>query len=108
MSLSLGGTKLTSRPPISTWPPSSGSSPASIRSAVVLPDPDGPTSTMNSPSLMSRLRASTAGGASLPYTRLADTYFTLAIGNLRSQTSPSLDCSHRQAADQRALGDPAD
>src|SRR5487761_1455232 len=40
MSRSLGGTNVTSRPPISTLPPSSGSSPASIRSAVVLPDPD--------------------------------------------------------------------
>jgi hypothetical protein len=80
MSRSLGGTQVTSRSPISTRPPSSGSSPASIRSAVVLPEPDGPTRTMNSPSLMSRSRASTAGGASLVYTRLADTYFTLAIG----------------------------
>ena len=31
-------------------PPEIASSPASIRSAVVLPEPDGPTSTMNSPS----------------------------------------------------------
>src|ERR1700727_2981742 len=103
MSRSFGGTNVTSRPPISTCPPSSGSSPASMRRAVVLPDPDGPTRTMNSPSLISRLSASTAGGASLAYTRLAATYFTLAIRNLRS-----LDRSHGQAADQRALGDPAD
>src|SRR5215468_4537472 len=110
MSRSLGWTKVTSFSPISTRPPSSGSRPASMRSAVVFPEPDGPTSTMNSPSLMSRSRASTAGGASFAYTRLADTNFTLAIGNLRQVQSSgeSLDGSHRQAAHQRALGDPAD
>src|SRR5215469_10041294 len=114
MSRSLGGTKVTSFSPISTRPPSSGSSPASMRRAVVLPDPDGPTRTMNSPSLTSRSRASTAGGASLAYTRLADTNFTPAIGDLplvrhqmRGRSRASFDGSHRQAADQRALGDPA-
>src|ERR1700722_13617362 len=103
MSRSLGGTKLTSRPPTSRLPPSSGSSPASMRRAVVLPEPDGPTRTMNSPSLMSRSRALTAGGVSFAYTRLADTYLTPAIGHFQS-----LDRSHRQASHQRALGDPAD
>ena len=39
---------------------SRSSSPAIIRSAVVLPQPEGPTSTMNSPSTMSRLTSSTA------------------------------------------------
>src|SRR6266849_7690494 len=103
MSRSLGGTSVTSRSPISTRPLSIGSSPASNRRAVVLPEPDGPTRTMNSPSLMPRSSASTAGVASLPNTRVADTYFTLATGDLQS-----LDGSHRQAADERALGDPAD
>jgi len=65
MSRSFGCTSLMSRPAISILPPSSGSRPASIRSAVVLPEPDGPTSTMNSPSLMSRSSASTAGVAPL-------------------------------------------
>src|SRR5260370_23890949 len=114
MSRSLGGTKATSRSPISARPPSSGSSPASIRSAVVLPEPDGPTRTMNSPSLTSRSSALTAGGASFAYTRLAETYFTAAIGDLRpvrrqrrGHCLDSLDGSHRQAPDQRALGYPA-
>src|SRR5215472_6582837 len=102
MSLSLGGTSVTSRSPISTRPLSIGSSPASSRRAVVLPEPDGPTRTMNSPSLMSKSRASTAGGASLPNTRVAETNFTLATGDLHS-----LDGSHRQPADKRPLGDPA-
>ena len=37
------------------------SRPAIIRRLVVLPQPDGPTSTMNSPSPISRLRSSTGG-----------------------------------------------
>src|SRR5438045_934788 len=44
-----------------TAPASTSSSPASMRSAVVFPEPDGPTRTMNSPSAMSRSSASTAG-----------------------------------------------
>src|SRR5262245_49505309 len=87
---------------------------------------------MNSPSLMSRSRWSTAGGAPFANTRVADTYLTLAIGDLRRSwdriravggparraqrgwpapgrldTARSLDGSHRQAADQRALCYPA-
>jgi hypothetical protein len=42
-------------------PPSTSSSPASIRSEVDLPQPDGPTRTRNSPSAISRFSASTAG-----------------------------------------------
>src|SRR3954468_11535579 len=64
-SRSFGGTSVTSRPPIQTNPSSTSSSPASIRSAVDLPEPDGPTSTISSPSPISRSSASTAG-ASVP------------------------------------------
>jgi hypothetical protein len=60
-----GGSSLTSRSPMWIAPASTSSSPASIRSAVVLPEPDGPTSTISSPSAMSRSSASTAG-SSLP------------------------------------------
>src|SRR5215472_1290410 len=113
MSRSFGCTSVTSRPAISIRPPSSGSRPARRRSAVVLPEPEGPTRTMNSPSLMSRSSASTAGCPPLAYTRLAARYFTPAIGDLRllplrSVDYASLDRSHRQAAHQRALRDPAD
>ena len=48
------------RSPITTLPLLMVSSPATMRSAVVFPQPDGPTSTMNSPSAMSRLNARTA------------------------------------------------
>ena len=54
------GEFVTSSPPITTLPAETCSSPAIIRSSVVLPQPDGPTSTMNSPSPISRLTSSTA------------------------------------------------
>src|SRR3954451_24318646 len=60
MSRSRDGTWLTTRSPIRTAPPEISSSPATIRSAVVLPQPDGPTRTTNSPSAMSRSSESTA------------------------------------------------
>ena len=53
MSRSFGGTSLTTRPPITISPSVISSSPAIMRSRVDLPQPDGPTRTMNSPSSMS-------------------------------------------------------
>ena len=47
-------------PPIRISPLVISSSPATIRSAVVLPQPEGPTRIRNSPSSTSRLRRSTA------------------------------------------------
>ena len=44
----IGGTSLTTSPPIMMSPSVMSSSPAIIRSVVDLPQPDGPTSTMNS------------------------------------------------------------
>src|SRR6476646_7526494 len=64
-------------------PASTSSRPASIRSAVVLPEPDGPTSTMNSPSAMSRSSASTAASSFPGYTRVACRKCTSAIDHLR-------------------------
>src|SRR3954469_3651398 len=60
MSRSFGDTSLTTRPPILTVPPEMSSRPATMRRAVVLPQPDGPTSTRNSPSWMSSVRSKTA------------------------------------------------
>src|ERR1700737_3367730 len=50
MSRSLGWTLLTTRSPIEMVPEVMFSRPASIRSRVDLPQPEGPTSTTNSPS----------------------------------------------------------
>src|SRR3974377_83516 len=59
MSRSLGGRSFTTRPPMEMVPEVISSRPAMERSAVDLPHPDGPTRTMNSPSLISRLRSFT-------------------------------------------------
>ena len=50
MSRSFGGTLLTMRSPMRISPPEMFSRPAIIRSNVDLPQPEGPTSTTNSPS----------------------------------------------------------
>ena len=60
MSRSFGATSLTTRSPIRIVPAVASSSPATIRSAVDLPEPDGPTSTVKPPSGMSRSRSATA------------------------------------------------
>ena len=53
MSRSLGSRSLTTLSPMRSSPDVIVSSPAIIRSAVDLPQPDGPTSTRNSPSATS-------------------------------------------------------
>src|SRR4051812_6462671 len=57
---SIGGTSFMPSSPIHTSPLVACSRPAAMRRTVVLPDPDGPTTTMNSPSTISRSRLSTA------------------------------------------------
>src|SRR5581483_6811367 len=60
MSRSRDGTWLTTRSPIKSRPREISSSPATIRRAVVLPQPGGPTRTMNSPSSIVRSSEFTA------------------------------------------------
>src|SRR5436190_17814189 len=59
-SRSRGSRSVTLRSPIVIVPPEIVSRPASIRRSVVLPQPDGPTRTMNSPLSIVRLTSSTA------------------------------------------------
>src|SRR6186997_1615501 len=95
MSRSFGGTPVTSRSPMKTPPASTGSSPASIRRVVDLPQPDGPTSTMNSPSWISRSRPVTAGAEAPGYHRCAPLNVTVATDHTsrlapRSHSQPVL------------------
>ncbi len=53
MSRSAGSTSFTTRPPMRHSPVVIVSSPATMRSSVDLPQPDGPTSTQKEPSGMS-------------------------------------------------------
>src|SRR4051794_36592777 len=79
MSRSFGGMCVTSRSPMKMCPSLTSSSPASIRSVVDLPHPDGPTSTMNSPSAISRSMPGTAGESAPGYHRCAFSKVTLAM-----------------------------
>ncbi len=67
MSRLLAGTAVRSRPPTLIVPASCRSRPARIRSTVVLPHPDGPSSTTISPGSMCRSRPSRARTS--PYER---------------------------------------
>src|SRR5450759_5564238 len=60
MSRALVGVAVMSRPSTSTRPVSGSSSPASTRRAVVLPQPEGPSSATNSPGAMSSVSPSRA------------------------------------------------
>ena len=60
MSRSFGALSLTTLSPIRSSPPVMSSSPAIIRSAVDLPQPEGPTRITNSPSSIVRLMSFTA------------------------------------------------
>src|SRR5690348_14253416 len=60
MSRSRGSSSVTSTSPIEIVPSVISSRPAIIRKSVDLPQPEGPTSTMNSPSSTARLTSSTA------------------------------------------------
>jgi hypothetical protein len=66
MPRSAGGTSLTSSPPMYSSPAVMSSRPAIVRSSVDLPQPEGPTKTMNSPSRISRSMPSFGYGAALP------------------------------------------
>ena len=53
MSRSAGSSRLTTRGPMAISPPVISSRPATMRSKVLLPQPEGPTMTTNSPSAIS-------------------------------------------------------
>src|SRR4051812_47055465 len=99
MSRSLGAIWLTTVSPIRTSPPVMSSSPAIIRSAVDLPDPDGPTRIMNSPSLMSKSMSRTASKPS-GY-RLV--ILSRTISAIPSPSWLSLHGARRQPGDDAAL-----
>src|SRR5438105_13089191 len=94
MSRSLDSMSLTTLPSMAISPPEISSRPASIRSSVDLPQPDGPTSTMNSPLWMSN---------SMPcMTRVAPYFFSTARKETAAMAS-ALHCAGGEPADHVAL-----
>ena len=71
-----GGTGVTSSPPITTEPASGCSSPATIRSSVDFPEPDGPSRATSDPSGTS---SETSSSAVKPANRF-ETELTSIIG----------------------------
>src|SRR5688572_22283844 len=83
MSRSLDGRSLTIRSPMTISPEVISSRPATMRSVVVLPQPDGPTRTMNSLSRIVRLTSLTACTSS--YFLLSPLSTTCAMSDLAVQ-----------------------
>src|SRR5262245_63963952 len=94
MSRSLGGTRFMSLPPMEMVPDEISSRPAIIRSVVDFPQPDGPTRTMNSRSLIWRLKSSTALKPP-SYTLWTWSSSTLAMAQGTSYQRPRTESSAR-------------
>src|SRR6267143_4672148 len=100
MSRSFGGTSFTTSPPMAISPSVMSSRPAIMRSVVVLPQPDGPTSTTNSLSAMSRSMPRTAGTSSYSFTTLRR--FTCAMSALRRAGGEAGDVVvHQERVDEQ-------
>src|SRR5260221_5608650 len=103
MSRCLGSTSLTSWPSILMVPEVTSSRPATMRSAVVLPQPDGPTRTSSSPSPTARSSAETAV---VPSGNRLVTDSSSIRANVALPTCPCLLAhAQRQALDQVPLED---
>src|SRR5256885_12297951 len=91
MSRSGGSMSLTTRSPILISPSVTSSRPATIRSAVVLPQPDGPTKIMNSPSRTVSSRSSTA---TVPSGKRFVTWSNSIEANASAPSVAGLHCAH--------------
>src|SRR5919199_429480 len=94
-----GATSLTTSPPMRIVPSDTRSSPATDRSAVDFPQPDGPTRIRHSPSAIVRLRSSTAR---VPSSNRLLTC-SKAISAMRSLSS--LDGAGDESPDEEALAE---
>src|SRR5262245_27669907 len=104
ISRSFGGTSFTTRPPIEIVPALICSRPATTRSAVDLPQPDGPTRIRNSPSGTSRVSPSSATTGP-GYTLVAPSNVTLAtrlaLQPLRRDAADEVPLRQQEQHDQR-------
>src|SRR5215472_16478630 len=96
MSRSRGGTSLTTRSPMRISPSLTSSRPASMRRHVDLPQPDGPTSTMNSVSLTSSEKSLTAR---VPPANRLDT-----LSKVTDAMWAYILCAHQRLGDHRGCG----
>src|SRR5215471_2324839 len=101
MSRSFGCSWFTTRPPMAMVPPLISSSPAIMRSVVDLPQPDGPTSTTNSRSLISRLRSLTATTGPYDFCTLVRTTSAIASDPQPAQDVFLAEQRHDQRGNER-------
>src|SRR4026208_659294 len=106
MSRSFGGRSLTTRSPIEISPAVISSRPATMRRVVVLPQPDGPTKTMNSLSRIVRFTSLTACTSS--YFLLRSLRTTCAIGFSPSNRFSGVGCPGRLASPLHGAGEAGD
>src|SRR3954468_6146915 len=99
MSRSFGARSLTTSPPIFRSPSEMSSSPAIMRSAVDLPQPDGPTRIISSPSRISRFMCLTASNPSGYLLTTSSNSISAMVGRLLS----ALDRARGQAGDDALL-----
>src|SRR6478609_3710841 len=105
MSRPCGSTSLTRRPPMRSSPVEMSSRPATIRRAVDLPHPDGPTMTRNSPSATSIERSCTAWKP-FSYSLFMLSSSTVAICAPECvDRASALDGTGGETGDQRFLGE---
>src|SRR4030095_5693669 len=102
---SYGGSPSTRRDPNRISPPSTGAKPAIMRSSVVFPHPEGPSSVKSSPSAISRLTRSTALTVAKRFSTARRLMFTRASGLLphRLDVGAELRLQRLRALDGDAL-----
>src|SRR6185437_1823217 len=108
MSRSLGASLFTTLPPMRSSPSLMSSRPAIMLRVVDLPQPDGPTRIMNSPSAMSRFILSTASAPSgyllVTFSRMISATATPVLrADLRADVRLALDRAGRQPGHDAAL-----
>src|SRR5262245_50942555 len=106
---SIGGRSFTTSAPMRISPEVISSRPATMRSVVVLPQPEGPTKTMNSLSRISRLKSFTAWKplSYFLFSARMETFATLTFHRTGQAGDVVLDEEgvhqrHRHRAEQRA------
>src|SRR3954454_15378957 len=102
-SRSFGGRSLTISSPIRSSPDVISSRPATMRSAVDFPQPDGPTRTRNSPSSTTRLKSLTASWPVAAYTLVTWLNVTdaIALPLHRSREQPAHEVPLQREEDQQ-------
>src|SRR4029450_12777726 len=104
MSRSFGGTSFTTRSPIAIVPSLIRSRPATIRSAVDFPHPDGPTRIRNSPSAPSRVgpwTATTGPGCTFVPPSNATRAIALALQSLGGDATHEVPLREQEQHDHR-------